>query len=125
MHTFFKNLLLYTQAQIRQTEGRVMMTKEGSTKIVNFIIPRAGVLVFGHGHISHIMKMNHFLNNPFSLLLGIDESNQEYGNDNQGKIYQNSKFHDPQGFLCLVWSYSENAKLLLLFLSTLGHGSGK
>ena len=65
MHTFFKNLLLYTQAQIRQTEGRVMMTKEGSTKIVNFIILRAGVLVIGHGHISHIMKMNYFLNNPF------------------------------------------------------------
>ena len=30
-----------------------MMTKEGSTKIVNFITPGAGVLVLGHGHISH------------------------------------------------------------------------
>ena len=30
-----------------------MMTKEGSTKIVNFITPGAGVLMLGHGHISH------------------------------------------------------------------------
>ena len=30
-----------------------MMTKEGSTKIVNFMTPRAGVLMLGHGHISH------------------------------------------------------------------------
>ena len=30
-----------------------MMTKEGSTKIVNFMTPRAGVLMLGYGHISH------------------------------------------------------------------------
>ena len=30
-----------------------MMTKEGSTKIVNFMTPRAVVLMLGHGHISH------------------------------------------------------------------------
>ena len=30
-----------------------MMTKEGSTKIVNFMIPGAGVLMLGCGHISH------------------------------------------------------------------------
>ena len=29
------------------------MTKEGSTKILNFITPRAGVLMLGFGHISH------------------------------------------------------------------------
>ena len=34
-----------------------MMTKEGSTKIVNFMTPGAGVLVLGHGHISHIVKI--------------------------------------------------------------------
>ena len=32
------------------------MTKEGSTKIVNFMTPGAGVLVLGRGHISHIAK---------------------------------------------------------------------
>ena len=31
-----------------------MMTKEGSTKIVTFMTPIAGVLVLGCGHISHI-----------------------------------------------------------------------
>ena len=30
-----------------------MMTKEGSTKLVNFITPGAGVLMLGRGHISH------------------------------------------------------------------------
>ena len=30
-----------------------MITKEGSTKIVNFITPRVGVLILGYGHISH------------------------------------------------------------------------
>ena len=37
---FFKNLLLYSQALIIQTKYVVMMTKEGSTKIVNFMTPR-------------------------------------------------------------------------------------
>ena len=33
-----------------------MMTKEGSTKIVNFMTPGAGVLVLGRGHISHFSE---------------------------------------------------------------------
>ena len=37
IHYFFKYLLLYSQAQIRQTEGIVMISEEGSTKIVNFM----------------------------------------------------------------------------------------
>ena len=37
-----------------------MMTKEGSTKIVNFMTPGAGILVLGHDHISHIVKMHYF-----------------------------------------------------------------
>ena len=36
------------------------MTKEGSTKIVNFMTPGAGVLALGRGHINHIMKMHYF-----------------------------------------------------------------
>ena len=31
----------------------VLMTNEGSTKIVNFMTPRAGVLKLGRGHIGH------------------------------------------------------------------------
>ena len=40
-----------------------MMTKEGSTKIVNFMTPGAGVLVLGSGHVSHVVKMHHFFKN--------------------------------------------------------------
>ena len=40
-----------------------MTTKEGSTKIVNFMTPRAGVLVLGLGHISYIVKMHYFFIN--------------------------------------------------------------
>ena len=39
-----------------------MMTKEESTKIVNFMTPGAGGLVLGRGHISHVVKMHCFLN---------------------------------------------------------------
>ena len=60
---FFKILLLYSQAYIRQTKYIVMMTKEGSTKIVNFMTPGAGVLVLGRGHINHIVKMHYFFKN--------------------------------------------------------------
>ena len=59
---FLKNLLLYSQALIRQTKY-VVMTKEGSTKIVNFMTPGAGVLVLGRGHISHIVKLHYFFKN--------------------------------------------------------------
>ena len=44
MHYFFKNLLLYSHAWIKQTKYIEMMTKEGSTKIVNFITPGQGFL---------------------------------------------------------------------------------
>ena len=38
---------------MRQTKYKVMMTKEESTKITNFMTPRVGVLMLGCGHISH------------------------------------------------------------------------
>ena len=63
MHYFLKNLLLYSQAQIRQTDSIVMMSKKGSTKIVNFMTPRTGILVLGCGHISYIVKMHYFFKN--------------------------------------------------------------
>ena len=37
-----------------------MMGMEGFTKIVNFIILKAGVLVLGCGHISQTVKMHYF-----------------------------------------------------------------
>ena len=39
------------------------MLKEGSTKILNFMTPRAGVLVLGCGYMSHIVKMHYFFKN--------------------------------------------------------------
>ena len=51
-----------------------MMTKEGSTKIVNNMTPGAGVLVLGHGHISHKVKMHYFFKNLI-LLPGVDQKN--------------------------------------------------
>ena len=60
---FFKNLLLYSHAYIRQTKYIVVMTKEGSTKIVTFMTRGAGVFVLGCGHISHIVKMHYFFKN--------------------------------------------------------------
>ena len=54
MHYFFKNLLLNSQALIRQTKYVVMMTKEEFTKIVNFMSPEGGVLVLGNDHYSMI-----------------------------------------------------------------------
>ena len=68
MHYFLKNLLLYSQAYNRQTKYVVIMTMEGSTKIVNFMTPRAGVLVLGRGHLSHIVKVHYFFKKSFSLL---------------------------------------------------------
>ena len=79
-----------------------MMTKEGSTKIVNFMTPGAGVLVLGCGHISQRVKMNYFFKN---LLPGIDQTNQVCSNDDQGRVYQNCKFH--------ISHYSEYDFLLL------------
>ena len=60
---FLKNLLLYSGAWFRKTKYIVMMTKEQSTKIVNFMTPRAGVLVLGRGLISHKVKMHFFFKN--------------------------------------------------------------
>ena len=58
-----KNLLRYLGAWIRQTKCVVMMTKEGSTRIINFMTPGAGVFMLGCGHISHIVKVHYFFKN--------------------------------------------------------------
>ena len=75
---FLKNLL-YSWEYIKQTEFLyiVIMTKEGSIKIVNFI------------------KLLYFLAN----LQGIDQTKWGYSNDDQGRVYQNCKFNHPRGSL--------------------------
>ena len=59
MRYFFKNLPLYSQAQIRQTEGKLMLTKV----IVMFMMSGAGFFVLRRGHIGHILEMHYFFKN--------------------------------------------------------------
>ena len=51
-----------------------MMTKEESTKTVNFMTPGEGVLVLGCSHISYIVKMHYFFKN---LLLYFQAQNRQ------------------------------------------------
>ena len=68
--------------------------------------PVAGILLLGRGHLSHILKMHYFFKNSFALLPGIDQANYVYSNDDQGKVYQNCKFHDPRGRGSDAWTWS-------------------
>ena len=102
-----------------------MMTKEGSTKFINFMIPTAGVLFLGCGHISHIvkipysyknlkLKMHYFCKKNSPLLPGIDQI-IVYCNDNQGRVYRNFNFHDSRGrgSYASVWPYKSYSKITL------------
>ena len=60
---FFKNRLLYSRTWFRQNKLIVVMTKEGSTKIVDFMTHGAGVLELGRGHINQIVKMHYSFEN--------------------------------------------------------------
>ena len=44
-----------------------MMTKEGSTKIVNFMTFGAGFPLLVHGHTSHKVKMHNISSKIFSI----------------------------------------------------------
>ena len=65
MHIFFLNCLIYSRTNISQTKSTLTITKIGSTKIVNFMTPGAGVPVLGRDHIGVILKMHLF----FKILL--------------------------------------------------------
>ena len=59
-----------------------MMTKEGFTKIVNFLTPRAGDFVLWCGQISHIVKMQYNVIIPLKIFF----SSSRHGSDKlQGK----------------------------------------
>ena len=62
----------FRPGMIRKTKYIVMMTKERSTKIVNFMTHEAGVLMHGHFHISCVVKI--FLS--FKILFSTVEHNQ-------------------------------------------------
>ena len=86
MHYFFKNLLLYSQAKIRQTQvcsrGRVYQN-------CKFHDPR------GRGSCSRVWQYTCksysenalFLLKSSSLLPGIDQTNYVYSIDDQGRVY--------------------------------------
>ena len=59
-----------------KTKYIVMMTKEGATKIVNFMTPGAGVLEIGQGHMSYCENALFLLKSSF-LLPGIDQTNYQ------------------------------------------------
>ena len=115
MHYFFKNLL---DIHVDQTNWRFSkMSKGGSIKIVSIKALRNGFLVLGRGHMSYSRNAL-FLIKTSSLLMGIDQTNWVYSNDNEGRVYQNCKFHDPRGkdSCARAWpykSYSENAFIII------------
>ena len=90
MNYVFKSLLLYTQALTRQTKYTVMMTKEESTKTVNFITPGAEVLVLWHGH---IVKLQYFFSS--SCLCWITDQTK-------GRVDKICKFHDPSAKVLIL-----------------------
>ena len=70
-----------------------MITNEGLTPIINFMTPGVGILMLGCGYISHIVKMHYCFKNLSPLLSVIDQTNYVYSKDDQGRVYQNCKFH--------------------------------
>ena len=105
MHYFFKNLLFYFWAWFRQTNSK-------------FHDPQGrGANVLRSGHTSH-GEIALFLWEFSSLHPGIDQTNWEYSNNDQGRVYLNYKLIDPRGKGCCAgaWPYSENAIFPLLFL---------
>ena len=96
---FLKSLLLYSQALIRHSKYVVMMTKEGSTKIVNFMTPGVGVLKLGLGHMSHYSK--YVLSSTLSIYFTIDIVLKNY----------DAFFLCHYWFLFLLWLGSWYAKM--------------
>ena len=75
-----------------------MIIKEGCTKNVIFVIK--GVLVLERCHKNPILKMHGFLLKLYCLLPGINQTNEVDSNDDQRKVFQNSKFHVTHGWGC-------------------------
>ena len=61
MHNFFKNPLLYCWAYIKQTKYKVIMTKEWSTNIANFVTPSIEVIGLDCGRIGDVLNILYFL----------------------------------------------------------------
>ena len=97
------------------------MIKEGSTNIVYFMTPRAGVLVLGHSHINHIVKMHYFYKNLLLYSQAQFQTTYLYSDGDHGRVYQNCKFHDPKGrgSCAKVWPYKSYSEMHYLFKNLL------
>ena len=62
------------------------MTKKG--------LARGPVVLLGRDHINHIVKVHNFFKNLLSILKHWSE--KIYSNNDQGRVYQICKFHNPQ-----------------------------
>ena len=92
-----------------------MMTKKRSTKIVNFMTPRTGILVLGGGHISYIVKMHYFFKNLFLSEIKHTKNIVMLTKERYTKVVN---FMTPQdrGSCAMAWpnkSYSEIALFVL------------
>ena len=73
------------------------MSKKGSNKIINFMNPRAGVLVLGRGH---IVKMHYLLLYPYTV--------------NVSKDYYSAFYN----YAILIVTYSKMELLICKYIST-------
>ena len=108
------------KSYFRQTKYILMMTEEGSTKILNFMTPGAEVFVLGRGHISQwkcIISLKFLFSN-----MGHGWDTQR---NDQGRVYKNYRTSG-QGFF--VSGRGHKVKMQYFFLSslsTLRHGENK
>ena len=97
---FFFKTLLNSGASFRQTKCKVIITKEGSTKLLISLIWRMVSCVKAWPHKSY-SKTALLIENSSPLQSGIvRQTESTYTNDDQGKVCPNCKFMKPgQGFL--------------------------
>ena len=76
------------------TDGTVMMSKEGSTKIVISWPPGQEFLCKSVAKKSYCENA-FFLEQLFSLHSDIDQAKWGYSNNDQGRVFLNLKFHAP------------------------------
>ena len=126
---FFKNLLLQSQAQVRQSKYIVMMTNEELILIVNFITPGEGVHVPGCGHISYDMKMHYFFQNLFLYSQAQVRQSQYIVMMTSEESTKTVRFMTPgAGVLvpgCGRKSHISKSTISFKSFSTLGNGSDK
>ena len=105
----------------------MMITNEGSIKIVYFMTPGEGILALGPGHKSYILKNTLFLKKYSSLFWSMTQTDEVHIGD-----AQSCKFYDSRGrdSCARTWPYKAYIEKkyitsLKIFFSILGHGFDK